>query len=122
MKNENFKGTKGEVYVFTEGNGQLWISLHHKEHFIAEVCADDYANPKDVKQTDETRANANLIAEAFNVVNETGYTPRQLAEQNKELLEALKEVSSEYWILCAGNSNDAVLYAKCKAAIKNAEQ
>lgn len=35
---------------------------------------------------EEAKANAELIAEAFNVTNETGKTPRQLAEINKELL------------------------------------
>ncbi len=30
-------------------------------------------------QTDEDKANADLIAEAFNVLNETGMTPRELA-------------------------------------------
>lgn len=34
--------------------------------------------------------NANLIAEAGTVYHETGLTPRQLAEQRDELLEALK--------------------------------
>jgi len=35
-------------------------------------------------------ANANLIAEAFNVATETGLTPRQLADQRAELLDALR--------------------------------
>lgn len=38
----------------------------------------------------EGNANADLIAEAFNVATETGLTPRQLAEQRAELLEALQ--------------------------------
>ena len=33
-------------------------------------------------------ANAKLICEAFNVTNETGKSPRQLADENKELLKA----------------------------------
>lgn len=36
-------------------------------------------------------ANARLIAEAGTVATETGLTPRQLAEQRKELLEAAKD-------------------------------
>lgn len=112
MKNE-FKGTQGGFKVINAEMGALHIINDEKvPTYAALVGFDD----------EEGQANATLIAEAFNVVNETGLTPKQLAEQNKELLEALKEVSSEYWILCAGNSNDAVLYAKCKAAIKNAEQ
>lgn len=38
---------------------------------------------------DEYLANAELICEAFNVTNETGFTPRQLADQKAELLEQL---------------------------------
>lgn len=37
---------------------------------------------------DTAEANARLIAEAGTVAHETGLTPRQLAEQRKELLEA----------------------------------
>ena len=40
-------------------------------------------------------ANANLIAEAFNVTNDTGFTPRQLAEQRAELLEACKLINAQ---------------------------
>lgn len=40
----------------------------------------------------EGNANAELIAEAFNVATETGLTPRQLAEQRKELLAVLDEI------------------------------
>ena len=42
------------------------------------------------KAIPEMEANAELISEAFNVTNETGKTPRQLADENKELLEACK--------------------------------
>ena len=35
------------------------------------------------------KANAKLIAEAGTVTNETGFTPRQLADQKAKLLEAL---------------------------------
>ena len=38
------------------------------------------------------QANAQLIAEAGTVATETGLTPRQLAEQRAELLEALKAI------------------------------
>ena len=41
-----------------------------------------------------SEANAQLITEAFSVANETGFSPRQLAERNKKLLEALKEMLS----------------------------
>ena len=40
----------------------------------------------------EYEANAKLIAEAGTVANETGFTPRQLADQKAKLLEALNTV------------------------------
>jgi hypothetical protein len=45
--------------------------------------------------TDEDRANTELITEAFNVTCETGRTPRQLAEDAKELLGVLQEIAEE---------------------------
>ena len=45
---------------------------------------------------EESEANAKLIAEAGTVANETGYTPRQLANQKTELLEALKSIIACY--------------------------
>ena len=40
---------------------------------------------------DTAEANACLIAEAGTVAHKTGFTPRQLAEQRAELVEALKD-------------------------------
>lgn len=47
---------------------------------------------------EEARANAELIAEAGNVYIETGKTPRQLADINAELLEALQEAEMVLWM------------------------
>jgi hypothetical protein len=51
----------------------------------------------------EREANARLIAEAGTVATETGLTPRQLADQRAELLEAL---TSAYHILASISSPD----------------
>ena len=52
----------------------------------------------------ERLANARLIAEAGTVAHETGLTPRQLAEQRAELLEALQDlvaqVDDHSWLTC----------------------
>ena len=45
-----------------------------------------------VENEAERDANAALIAEAGTVTTETGLTPRQLAEQRAELLEALRGI------------------------------
>jgi len=69
---------------------------------------------------EEAKANAKLIAEAGTVTNETGYTPRQLADQKAELLEALDELR-----IAVGNMTewDRFLdepYKKAMKAIKKA--
>ena len=43
---------------------------------------------------EESESNAELITEAFNVANETGYSPGELADRNAELLEACKSLLS----------------------------
>ena len=55
------------------------IMLYNQEHGLS----------KGIHFSKENEANAKLIAEAGTVTNETGKSPRQLADENKELLEAL---------------------------------
>lgn len=45
---------------------------------------------------EESTANAKLTAEAFNVANETGKTPRQLANENKMLIDAMERIKIVY--------------------------
>ena len=54
-----------------------------KTHVICRLLGADFETDQ------EMEANSELIAEAGTVTNETGYTPRQLAEQKAELLEEL---------------------------------
>ena len=67
--------------------------------------------------------NAELIIEAFNVANETGKTPRQLADENAKLLEALKNLlqatDDEGW--CNDDGNDWEEQKEAREAIKSAE-
>lgn len=44
---------------------------------------------KDISLSNENKANAELISEAFNVANECGFTPRELLDQRNDLLENL---------------------------------
>lgn len=55
---------------------------------------------------EETEANANLIAEAFNVANECGLTPAQLLEQRNELLEALDKLTEGANFFLAANGKE----------------
>lgn len=67
------------------------------------------------KPQEEHEANANLIAEAGTVANETGLTPRQLATQREDLLEACKKLlyNAELMDLTVG-------VPEAKAAIRKA--
>lgn len=65
---------------------------------------------------DEETANAQLIAEAGTVKNETGFSPRQLANQKAELLEALEAMYNTYPAHARSTSE------KRKTATKLAEQ
>lgn len=46
----------------------------------------------ELERARQNEANAEFIAEAFTVAHETGLTPRQLAEQRRDLLEALHDL------------------------------
>ena len=61
---------------------------------------------------DEAEANAELIAEAFNVANETGRSPRELAEINKQLLEMLIHATEKFEEMGMSQNLDTVLYRK----------
>ena len=64
----------------TLGRGKRKLICH-----ISDVRGDSFERI----ESDEMESNSKLITEAFNVANETGKMPRQLADENKELLEAL---------------------------------
>lgn len=71
---------------------------------------------------EEAEANAQLISEAGTVANETGKTPRQLADLNKELLEALIKLKSSHQSLYSKLStkwkNEVLDYNEMPSVIK----
>ena len=114
MKNE-LGITKGQWIVTDEtpnGISELYghIEVSNDDNALACIFTDIY-NPKEAKY------NAKLIAEAGTVANETGKTPRQLADDNKVLLEALIEVRS--WSSKGGNVTGD-MWEICNKAIKQA--
>lgn len=64
--------------------------LSGDESSLSIGSAANYPNSGLFPNINEAIANAKLFAEAGTVANETGLTPRQLAEQRAELLIALK--------------------------------
>lgn len=81
------KVTKGEWLVSCSDETGYYIEAK----FDGYVAVVHYWSRPD----DEVSANATLCAEAGTVLHETGYTPRELAEQRAELLAALKAVNTE---------------------------
>jgi len=93
------------ITVVTKRDGRQSVAMAHPN---------EYLNIS-LKQA---RANAKLIAEAGTVANETGKTPRQLADINAELLDALNGVlSNTAWHRIGENE-----LRRAKEAIKNAEK
>ena len=76
---------------------------------------------------DEATENLYLIAEAFNVANETDLTPSQLRAQRDELLDALKVIGAadeKDLIVASDPAIRGLLYAAirvARAAIANAK-
>ena len=71
--------------VMSDKYTQPYGVADHTGFNLVAGCFGDVRGGKDV-----AKANARLIAEAGTVYHETGLTPRQLAEQRAELLEALQ--------------------------------
>lgn len=88
---ENLKITKGEV-ILNESKCQLLSSNETFKNGGIDLIAQFYTGFDMIATKEECLSNAKLCYEAFNVTNETGKTPRQLADINKELLEALEEL------------------------------
>lgn len=72
------KHTKGKLEI-EKGWNNAEVHIMHKDNTII-ICRSIGAGIPSV----DALANAELISEAFNVTNETGYTPRQLANQLSE--------------------------------------
>ena len=79
--------TKGEWEAkYREGAGWEVYLNGNPGRMIASMAW--YQIPTSEMNEDVEEANAKLIAEAGTVYNETGYSPRELADRNVELLEA----------------------------------
>ena len=68
------------------------LDWKHGGEYIGEVSSQRMRLDDQENIIQEGAANATLIAEAGTVYHETGLTPRELAEQRRELLEALQKL------------------------------
>ena len=105
------KHTKGE---WIPQIGTLTTSIRDERNIaICEI--------KNLSLPNEFEANAKLIAEAGTVANETGFTPRQLADQNKKLRASLKRLmkhfeESAFWV------RESEPWEACEKALKTPKQ
>jgi len=84
------KHTQGNWLISTHADNED-IVIRNDKGIIANLSVDQW---DDLSQ-DEIEANAMIIVEAANIAHKTGKTPRQLADENKQLLEALQYIKDE---------------------------
>ena len=88
--------TKGEWVIRKyEEDDEILIGIENKNGTFASIAKVTWYGEDDCN-SDAAEADAHLIAEAGAVANETGFTPRQLAEQKVNLREALKNMITQY--------------------------
>lgn len=85
MENYKDKVTKGKVTVSNYNERDECFELNANNSFGNMIAKTTYSD----KYKEEAQSNATLIAESFNVLQDSGYTPSELLAQNKELLDAL---------------------------------
>jgi hypothetical protein len=78
--------TPGPILTDKYGNPQTKCGENLLLSGVSMPCGN---HPK----ADEAKANTALLVEAINTATETGLTPRQLAEVNRELVEALEKLT-----------------------------
>lgn len=105
------KHTKGEwIPQFFKGdiNVCIGVMVKSKNGYSQRICDTILPSTDEeyIEEREEIEANAKLIAEAGTVANETGKTPRQLADENKELLEALIELLKSHETLNFDKTGD----------------
>lgn len=88
-----FEGAKGSAqFYWRQEDGEANCGVFHepRQGHAYSICR----APRYVSE-DQWMQDGGFIADAFNVHTETGLTPRQLAEQRAELLEALIRARAE---------------------------
>lgn len=73
----------------TPGKAQFLSSNDFADPAAVLIEGETIAEAKPIGHRHEMNANAELIAEVFNVTHETGRTPRQLADERAELIASL---------------------------------
>jgi len=83
------KHTKGRIAV-EQTETSNWIGTYRVNGKVGEIICETDRDGLKKSALERSDADAQLIADAFNVTNETGFLPRELQKSHAELLEALK--------------------------------
>lgn len=92
--------TKGPAPSIMNGSDNGWATCTMQRDGLHVVVTAPYAGEMDNGEWDhpekvhEAEANAALIAEAFNILHETGMTPRELADLLERLAELLTDIQN----------------------------
>ena len=79
--------------------GIVKVSKSGHPDFSLCIVASDGGSICFISNWPDCKEKAEFIADAFNTTNRTGKTPSQLAEQNKKMLEILKDISERCELL-----------------------
>ena len=101
MKSKHTKGIASYIETYLNGSKGFEINFGTQGE-----CISDFVY---------TEADAQLIADTFNVTNETNKTPRELQKSHDELLNALEGMRNQF----KGKENNGFLE---RLSISNAEQ
>ena len=107
-------------------DGSVHIHGGANQEYVCSVQIEQIGGGAIAEVMEEGRlANARLIAEAGTIANKTGFTPKQLAEQKADLLEACKlarEALKDHVQYDDGESLERDGFNATNAAITKAEQ
>ena len=114
---------ESEDIMFTKGKWETKETIQNSKDSIFYhtdiICRGKRVAKSSGIGIEEAEDNARLIAEAGTVANETGFTPRQLADQKADLLKACKFALDA---IGAGFSCESEAKARLKQAIAKAEK
>ena len=89
-KKEEFKGTLGKIEsVYTKLSGFTLCTVVTRKRVIAHINWEDVTS-------EESKANAELFADAGNTIQSCGLLPSQLLKQNNEMRAFLNKINNDY--------------------------
>lgn len=113
---ENYKEliTKGDVEVEN-------VTTHNGDFYKVKVPLGTSICNVTTRNFRHASANAELIAESFNITNQCGFTPKEVLEQRDELAKLLHELNEGIDSFWNGNKSDLTIKKINSIQIKSFE-